>query len=176
MLLKKHWLPVLIIIAGLTGCASSANRNAMMANDVKITTQHERSVAIMTAGGSETGAMDSSNISDEDMKAAIEGSILKNKVFKTIVQGKGADYELQVSIIHLDKPVFGLSFTVNLETTWTLVKQSDRSVVFKQSVKSSNTATFSDSAMGVTRLRIALEGAAQKNIEQGLKAISELNL
>ena len=177
MLLNKLWMPALLVaVVGLAGCASSADRQAMVASDVKVAKQHDRSVAVKSGGGSETGAMDSSNIADEDLKAAIEESIVQNKVFKSVVQGKGADYDLMVTIVRLDKPVFGLTFTVDLEATWVLVKQSDRSVVFKQSLKSSNTATFGDSAVAVKRLRLAVEGAAKKNIEQGLKAISELSL
>ncbi len=120
--------------------------------------------------------MDSSNIADEDLKAAIESSITQNKVFKTVVQGAAADYDLMVTIVRLDKPMFGLSFNVEMEATWVLVKQSDRSIAFKQGIKSSHTATFSDAAAGVTRLRLAVEGAAKKNIEQGLKAIANLSL
>ena len=177
MLLNRLIIPaVLAAVVGLAGCASSANREAMVSSDLKVAKQHDRSVAVKTGGGSQTGAMDSSNISDEDLKAAIEDSIVQNKIFNTVVQGKAADYDLMVTIVHLDKPVFGLSFSVEIEATWVLVNQSDRSVVFKRSIKSSNTATFGDSAVGVTRLRLALEGAARKNIEQGLKAISSLSL
>ena len=176
-MLNKLWIAALfVLIANLTGCASSANREAMVAKDIKVTKQHTHSVAVKTGGGSETGAMDSSNISDEDLKAAIEDTITQSKVFKTVVQNKGADYDLTVTIVRLEKPVFGLTFTVDMEATWVLVKQSDRSVAFKQSLKSSNTATFGDAAVAVTRLRLAVEGAAKKNIEQGLKAISELSL
>lgn len=81
-----------------------------------------------------------------------------------------------MTIVQLDKPLFGMSFTVNLEATWVLLKQSDRSVALKKSIRSSHTATFDDSAIGVTRLRLAVEGAARKNIEQGLQEIGALAL
>ncbi|MCP5267944.1 MAG: hypothetical protein H6943_02780 [Zoogloeaceae bacterium] len=165
-----------IAAAALSGCASSANREAMTAQDMTLAKRHDQTVSVKTAGGSETGAMDSSNIEDADFKAAIEDSIKNSKVFRSIVQGKEADYELSVSIIHLDKPVFGLTFTVNMEATWVLVKQSDRSVVMKKSIQSTHSAGFSDAAAGVTRLRLAVEGAARKNIEQGLQAIAALSL
>ncbi len=173
----KFYAPVLLAMTVLLGgCASSADRQAMAAKDVSVARQHEHSVHVRTSGGSETGAMDSSNIADPDLKAAIEESIVQHKVFKTVVQGKDADYDLAVSIVSLNKPVFGLTFTVEMEASWVLVKQSDRSVALRQSVKSSHSAGFGDSAVGVTRLRMAVEGAARKNIEQGLKAISELSL
>lgn len=111
-----------------------------------------------------------------DFKAAIEKSIIQTKVFKSVVQGKDADYDLAVSIVQLDKPVFGLTFTVNMEAAWALIKQSDKSVVMKKSIKSSHTTGFGEAAVVVTRLRLAVEGAVKKNIEQGLQEIAALNL
>lgn len=165
-----------LIVVALAGCASSANKDAMVAQDMHLAKKHDRTVAVKTAGGAETGAMDSSNIGDDDFKAAIEASITQSKAFKSVVQGKDADYDLAVSIVHLDKPVFGLTFTVNLEAAWVLVKQADRSVVMKKSIRSSHSATFSDAAVALTRLRLAVEGAAKKNIEMGLQEVAALSL
>ena len=120
--------------------------------------------------------MDSSNISDADLKAAIEDSIAQNAVFKHIVQGTGGDYELTVSVASLDKPIFGASFTVNFEAGWTLTKLSDRSIVYRKAIISSHTATMGDAFVAVTRLRLAVEGAVKNNIAQGLKDISNLKL
>ena len=55
-------------------------------------------------------------------------------------------------------------------------KQADKSVVMKKTIKSSSTATFGDAAAAVTRIRLAVEGAAKKNIELGLQEISSLSL
>ena len=79
-------------------------------------------------------------------------------------------------ITQLNKPTFGLSFTVEMEAGWSLTKVSDKSVVMRKAIKSSHTATMSDAAVGVTRLKMAVEGAARNNIAQGLQAIAELNL
>ena len=166
----------LALVGALAGCASSADRSGMVAADVAVQTKHDRSVAVNTAGGAATGAMDSSNIEDADFKAAIEESIVANQVFKRVVAGKNADYELLVTIVSLDKPLMGLDMTVNLEATWVLVRQSDRSVALKKSIQTTHTATFSDASMGMTRLRLAVEGAARKNIEQGLAEIGKLTL
>ena len=76
----------------------------------------------------------------------------------------------------MSKPIFGMSFTVELETAWSLNKRSDNSVAMRKVIKSSHTATMSDAVAGVTRLRLAVEGAARANIAQGLKAISDLDL
>lgn len=165
-----------LLVIGLAGCASSANKDAMVAANLQTLKKHERSVSVRTAGGAETTAMDSSNIADADLKAAIEESIIQSRLFQSVVQGKDGDYDLAVSIVRLDKPIFGLTFTVDMEATWVLVKQSDKSIVLKKSIQSTSTASFSDAAAAVTRLRLAVERAAKANIEQGLQAISGLTL
>ena len=98
-----------LLVINLSGCASSANKEAMVASDLQTLKKHDRSVSVRTAGGAETSAMDSSNISDADLKAAIEESIVQSKLFKSVVQGKDGDYDLAVSIVRLDKPIFGLT-------------------------------------------------------------------
>lgn len=172
------WLAIAVVAtaAVLGGCASPASREGMAVQQVQLAKHHPYSVGVQVQGGGETGALDSSNIAPADLKAALEDSIKNSKLFSTVVQGKDGDYELSVVITRIDKPMFGASFTVDLETGWSLVKLSDRSVALRKSIKSSHTATMGDSMVGVTRLRLAVEGAARANIDQGLKEIAALNL
>lgn len=160
-------------VAVLAGCASPAHKENMVSAPPVATKKLPYTVAVSTRGGLETGIADSSNVSNADLKAAIESSILSTKLFKQVVQGSGADYELTVTITQLSKPIFGAAFTVTLETAWSLVKVSDRSVALRRSVTASHTAELSDSLVGVTRLRLAVEGAVRKNIAQGMQAISD---
>ena len=164
------------LILALTGCASPASREAMTPQALDISKHFPHTLTVQTGGGATTGAMDSSNISDEDLKAAIEEAVIQSKLFTSIVQGKGGDYELSVRVTTLSKPIFGGTFTVDMETAWSLTKVADRSVALRKSVKSSGSATMSEAFAGVTRLRLAVEAAARANISQGLKAIAELNL
>lgn len=160
----------------LGGCASPADRAAMTPQNLVVAKHHPYSLRVQTGGGAETGAMDSSNVADADLKAAIEDAVAQSKLFKAIVQGNGGDYELSVRVTSLAKPIFGATFTVDMETAWSLTKVSDRSVVMRKSVKSSGTATMSDAFAGVTRLRLAVEAATRNNISQGLTAIADLKL
>lgn len=164
------------VALALTGCSAPASREAMTPQTVAVNKHFLNSLSVQTSGGASTGAMDSSNISDAELKAAIEDAVVQSKLFKSIVQGVGGDYELSVRVTTLSKPIFGGAFTVDLETAWSLTKMVDRSVVFRQAVKSSGTATMGDAFVAVTRLRLAVEAAARDNISQGLKALGELNL
>lgn len=148
----------------------------MVPQTLGTTQTHPFSVRVQSTGGSDTGAMDSSNIADADLKSAIEDAVVRNKVFKSVVQGNEGDYELSVRVTSLTKPLIGFSFTVEMEAAWSLVKLSDRSVVMRKSVRSAGTATAGDSLVGVTRLRMAVEAAARENISQGLQAVSATKL
>ena len=172
----KAFLAITALALILGGCASPADRSAMTPQNLTVSKHYPYSLRVQTSGGAETGAMDSSNVSDADLKAAIEDAVVQSKLFKAIVQGSNGDYELSVRLTTLSKPVFGGTFTVDMETAWSLTKASDRSVVMRKSVKSSGVATMGDAFAGVTRLRMAVEAATRNNIEQGLKAVVELNL
>lgn len=165
-----------VCVTLLAACASPANREAMTPK-VTVATHHPASVLVKTSGGAETGAMDSSNVGNEDLKAAIEAAINDSKLFKTVVQGaNGGDYELSVAVTSLAKPSFGLTFTVEMETAWSLTKVSDRSVAMRKAIKSTGVATPGDAFAAVARLRMAVERATSDNISQGLQAIAGLKL
>lgn len=172
----KTLLAIAAIALTLGGCASPADRAAMTPQNIAVSKHYPYSLRVQTGGGAETGAMDSSNIADADLTAAIEEAIAQSKLFKTIVQGNNGDYQLSVRVSSLSKPIFGTTFTVEMETAWSLTRISDRSSVMRKSVKSSGTASMGDAFAGVTRLRMAVEAAARNNISQGLLAIAELDL
>lgn len=167
---------LLSFIGGVVGCASPANKEEMTPKDLVVAQKFSSTVQVRTAGGSETGAMDSSNISDADLKAAIESAIANTQLFSKVVQVGDGNYLLSVSVTSLTKPAFGLTFTVNLETAWTLTNMATKKVEFRKAITTTGTATFSDAAVAVGRLQMAVERAAQKNISQGLAEISLLKL
>jgi hypothetical protein len=173
--IAQRWsaLALCAAVLALAGCAAPAEKGNMAVAPIATTKKLPYSVAVTTRGGSETGAMDSSNVSNADLKAALEASITKSSLFKSVVQGKDGDYELSVTVTQLNKPVFGASFTVTMDAGWSLVKASDKSVAMRKSISSTYTATMSDSLVGATRMRLAVEGVVRENITQGMKAISD---
>ena len=165
-----------LIVVWLAGCASPANRSALVVDDVPAATRHPHSVSITTSGGGETGAMDYTNISNEDLAGAIEDSIISSGLFNKVIKGDGADYKLNVSIISMSKPMFGASFKIDMEVAWSLVNAGTGNVVMREAIKSSHTATMGDAFVATKRVRLAVEGAAQNNIRDGLKKIAALKL
>jgi hypothetical protein len=159
----------------MAGCATPANKDAMSAASISSIKKMPWSLSVQTSGGNQTNSTGSSDISNEDLRAAIEKSVTQTSLFKEVVKGRNGDYELSVTVARLNKPSFGASFTVEMEAGWSLVKSSDKSLVMRKSIVSTHTATMSDAFVGVTRLRLAVEGAARDNIKQGLESIAALN-
>ena len=138
--------------------------------------KHPYSVSISTSGGGETSATGYTNITNEDLASAIEESITKAGLFSSVIKGSDADYKLGVSLVSMSKPMFGFSFKIDMEMAWSLVHAKTGDAVMRESIKSSYTATAGEAFAAVTRIRIAVEGATQNNIRQGLQKIAALPL
>lgn len=180
MIAKMMYRSLLAAIVLITvGCVTPlpANRQAMAPASISIGTHHPYSVSVKTSGGSETENLGSSNISNAELQAAIESAITDSRLFQRVVRGSdGRDYELAVTLFELNKPLFGSTFTVTMETAWTLTRISDGRVVFRKGISSTGVATGSDTWIGVHRLRMAVEAAARNAISQGIQAIAETKL
>lgn len=155
---------VMALILG--GCASPANRVAMEAGTVARAQAPKGSSIQVNVSGAGSPA-----IADSDLKAAIETSLIKAALFSSVNQTP-AEFSLSARIIEVQIPPVGYSFTVTLEIAWQLVRASDQKVLFRKSIRSEHTTGALESFAGVTRKRMAIEGAAKKNIETFLQDIS----
>lgn len=156
------------------GCATASKPTAMVAAPTGPITKHVESLSVNVTGGGETSAMGASNISNADFAEAIKASIVQSGLFATIGAVDQADYQVEVQIVRLDRPMFGASFTVNFEATWRLLRRSDAKVIWEKAVISKFTATMGDAFAGVTRLRLANEGAARENIKDAIAQMGVL--
>ncbi|KPK72076.1 MAG: hypothetical protein AMJ84_04945 [Acidithiobacillales bacterium SM23_46] len=163
-----------LMLALLASCATPATFQGMVADRYDVARQHPVSVSVRTSGGSETSATGKTQISNNEFAKALTESISKSRVFSRVVPS-GGDYLLQVVIVSLEQPTFGGTFTVKMEAGWTL-KRSDGTVVWQEAIRSIHAVSVEEELVGVTRLRVATEGAARENIKKGLAKISRLNL
>jgi len=162
------------IAGGLAGCSTTLNKEGMIASSIQETQRHKKTVAIKTQGGGETGPF---NISNEDFAKAIEDSIMQNGLFTQVIHGDNSDYILNVTIADISKPLgLGFSFSVSMEAGWSLIDAKNKKIVMKESIKSTYTASLSESVIGASRYRLAVEGAVRENIRLGLIAVSKLKL
>lgn len=160
----------------MSGCASASKPEAMVATTAPLAVRNSASVEVRVSGGAETSALGASNIANEDFAAAIKSSIEQSGLFAKIAAAGGGDYKLEARIVRLDRPTFGLSFTVNLEVDWRLLKSGATEPLWEKAVTSTFTATMGDAFAGVKRLRLANEGAARANITDALTRVASLKL
>jgi hypothetical protein len=160
----------------LSGCSTPATSKSMVVSTFSLQKVFPYSVSVNVLGGKETSAMDKSQISNEAFMQAIADSLYNSGLFSEIIHGKNADYLLNVMIFNLTQPSFGFSFTVKMEAVWSLAHADSKKVLMRESIRSSFTASAGEAFAGSTRLRIATEGAAQENIQLGIKKLSQLNL
>ena len=164
-------------VAQFSGCASASTAAGMTtAVATPAAAKHSQSVVVQVTGGSESNSMGASQISSADFASAIQTSIAQSGLFAKLAPAADADYEIDVHIVRLTQPTFGLSFTVTMEADWSLVLRSQKKTVWEKAITSTFTATVSDAFAGVKRLRLANEGAAKKNIEDAITQISALTL
>lgn len=161
-------------VAVIAGCATASKPEAMVPPTPIAGIQHAKTTSVVVAGGAETSALGKSQISNEAFQQAIVQSIEKNKTFSSVVKGAAGDYQLAVTVVSMDQPSFGFSFTVKMEAAWSL-KKADGTVVMQEVVRSEGTAGATEAFSGAERLRIANEYAARANIAAALDKIGKLN-
>jgi hypothetical protein len=159
----------------LTGCATGAKPEAMVAEKVAVAHQSNGDVSIMVSGGKATSSAGASQISDDAFAQALRDSITKSGLFRA-VSASGGRYKLTAFIGKVDQPMMGFSLTVNMEVSYTLVDTESNKTVWSKNIPSAYTAKVSDAFAGVERLRLANEGAAKANIQQAITEMGALQL
>jgi len=159
----------------LSGCATPVSHEALVPVSLNVTKHHPQTVAVVASGGTDTSAVGKPQVSDAELQQAVSAAISQTKTFSRVVDGKNGDYILTVSVFNVTQPSFGFSFTVSVEMGWTLTR-ADGAKVWQESIKSEHTVGATEAFAGVTRLKLATEGAIRNNVQQGLVKLSALSL
>lgn len=172
----RHSLACCVVTVSflLGGCATATKSTDMVATPATPVTKHAGSLTVNVTGGNETSPMWKSMVSDTDFADAIRASIKQSGLFAMIGTGTASDYQLDIQLVRLVQPNFGASFKVTLETSWFLKSRQDQKMIWQKSVTSSHTATVGDAFVGVTRLRLATEGAVRENIKDAIVQMGAL--
>lgn len=173
---SRGGLLVLAAAVLLCACAAPAQRANMEVGATVLAKKNQHAVAVSVTGGQETENA-GSVVADRDFKAAVESSLERSGAFGS-VQASAADagFTLSANIIELRRPIFGSSFTVELEVGWTLTRRLDGAVLLRKAIRTGHTATMSDAFSGAKRMQLAVEGAARNNIESFLKELAGVTL
>ena len=166
----------LALVGFVSGCAVSSQPKAMVAVPTEEVHHSKETVSVVVTGGKETSSTGGSQISSKDFAEALRDSIERSGLFSKAMDTEGGTYKLGAYIGELAQPVLGFDMTVTLEVGYTLTDTRPQRAVWMKSIRSTYTATTKDSIIGMTRLQMANEGAARKNIEEAIAAISKLDL
>ncbi|MCK5226065.1 MAG: hypothetical protein KAQ89_05055 [Planctomycetes bacterium] len=178
---KIFTIVILIFYSGLIllqgGCAARAYK--MVPLDLEVANKHPYSVRVNDpVGGRETSIFWSSQISNSAFAEAITESLVKSGVFKTVIKGEGADYILDVTILHCDQPVpmISLDVDVKMETQWMLTDAKTFRPVWTDTFETTYREKLTDTFLPQERIQRANEGSAKTNIAEGIRRLSMLKL
>lgn len=167
---------VVMVVGGVSGCVSPAKSTGMTVRDAKIQKQHPYSVKIVVEGGSSTDSLGFTPVSNEAFAKAVANSIIGLKLFSEVRNDGNVDYLLSIQIFSIEQQPIGFNLTTHVEVGWSLVDVVTGKRVMRKIINSSYTATVGEAFAGVKRMRLATEGAAKKNIEEGIQEIAKLDL
>ncbi|MEZ2744126.1 hypothetical protein ACBQ16_02875 [Halopseudomonas bauzanensis] len=171
-------LSVVVFCVVLTGCASPAQVGNMRAT--VITDQAQMPSVLRNdvyidyiSGGKGTNPLWTSQVSQGDFRQALEQSLQSAGLLTPSQNGR---YRLNANLDGLRQPLFGASMTVSSKVHYSLVDTRDNRTVYEKTIDTPYTAAFTDALMGVTRLRLANEGAIRKNIEALIRDLQAMNV
>lgn len=161
----------------LGGCATGAKReNMLYAPPAEQQASYDEALRENTSvetvqGGSETNPAWTSEISNAEFEGALKISLKNVGLLK-----QGGRYKLDVRLEKVEQPLFGFNFTVTTHVLYRLTDAESDAVVYEKRLVTPYTATVGDAFMGITRLRLANEGAAKENIKALLSDLAELDV
>lgn len=150
----------------VVGCATPARMDQMTVaptpQAAAVPTKFRNSIAIKdVTGGTETNPLWTSQVSSAEFERALEASLQNSAL---LAPRQGGAYQLSAQLGKLEQPILGIDMTVTATVLYQLVERRTAATVWEKSIVTPYTAKFSDSLLGVERLKLANEGAIKENI------------
>jgi hypothetical protein len=156
-------LPVCLLVS----CSGTMDPTAMAPTNAAAARRTGQPVISTVVGGSFRSNV-LANVSNEDFKNALESSLVKSGLFKSVGNG---GYLLEASIISVQQPLVGISMRVNMDVDYTLKRNG--STVWRKNINSTYSAPVGEALVGAVRVRKATEGASRENIANLVRALDE---
>ena len=112
-----------------------------------------------------------SQVNDSGLRGALEGSLRENGLIALGACG----FNLDANLLSLSQPMFGLDMRVAALVNYRLEDKAG-ALVLRETMGSAHTATFSDAAIGIMRLKLANEGAIRASIRDLFERLRELKV
>jgi len=176
-MLFKNVISIIAIGILVSGCASPAEvKNMTVQPTISLDAVSEspfiNNLRIAeVSGGKKTNPLWTSQVSGTAYELALRNSLEANNLIQK--SNPTPQFEVYARLSELDQPLIGLNMTVNSKVAYEVIDIKTRKSWFDKEILASYTATFSDAALGLIRLRLANEGSIRENIR---KFINELFL
>ncbi len=162
-------------LALLSACAQGATAKGMTIDPTQIPSRPGPGLAGAVAvadvgGGRETHPLWASKISDASFREALVESL---RLVGLLGDGP---LSLQVHLVKLDQPILGFNMTVTSVVHYTVKDVRSGATIIDEDVTAEHTATVGDAFYGVTRLRLANEGSARKNIASLIERLNAIRV
>jgi hypothetical protein len=160
-------LAVLALFApGLAACATQQAMTVAGGTVANPSPKYRNAIAVRSvSGGQVINVLTVPGVANEPLKEALESTLAANGY---LAQSGTPKFYLDAEIKNLDQPLIGFTYDVTADVTY---KISGAGPVAAYPVKTTGTASFSDSPLGADRIRIANERAMHENIKQFLQAL-----
>ena len=154
----------------VSGCATQATSQAMVVSPTATATKANPKLKGLIAvgdvkGGKDTNPLWTSQVGNDEYKKALEQSLA---LAGYLSKPGNQQYTLFTELLSLDQPFIGLTFDVTSTVNYRLQSESTSKVI---PIKAVGSATFSDSWVGIERMRIANEKSIKNNIQMLISSL-----
>ena len=115
---------------------------------------------------------------DNSKTAEVTMPMIRAKgVFSGTANITDTPYFLNIRVIKVDTPSFGLWMTVSMNAVWSLYRIAGETELLHENIHSTYTGgIFEGGVHGANRVRVAMEGAARENVRIGVGMLESLDL
>ena len=165
-------------LALLSACAQGASAKGMTVTPADLRSAPNPALAgavavSEVAGGKDTHPLWTSQIDDASFHSALVESL---RAVGLLCEKEGAPLALQARLVKLDQPFMGFNMTVTSIVHYTVKDARSGATIIDEDVTAAHTATVGDAFYGVTRLRLANEGSARKNIAALIERLNAIGV
>jgi hypothetical protein len=180
MKIRRHIVCPLMLassLAWLSGCATPADPTMMKVastqSEVHYPDALNQAMCVRNVtGGQGTNPLWVSKVSNEDFHSALDASMDSARL---IGAGGACKYPVDVDLLGLAQPSFGLDMKVTSNVNYKVYDAAGQPVLM-ETIVADYTATFSDAAIGVVRVKKANEGSVRTNISKFLEKLQALKV
>lgn len=171
-------LACIVLAVGLAGCQAPPPLNFSVP-DVGVSSKkidaELRSVTVTLGrpdekkGNLPMGAEGITQYWKESLQEAVDRmAIFRDRADNTV--------SIQVKILAVDVPSFGVSFTTKTVARYELIDRSNGSIIYTQDVAAEGVVPAGYAFAGITRARESINRSAQNNIKQFLQSLEEVDV